>query len=75
MEALAKYLVAVIKLNSNDEDSIRILQDNLKKLVHSEIDACLEIVEREEKEWGECAIRVNKITGNIKRDLLKRKNG
>lgn len=66
-EGLAKYLVAIVRLNPNDEESVELIMEKLKELVNSELNSCLELIDNKEKEWGETAIRVNKIT----KDLIK----
>lgn len=73
IEALAKYLVAVIKCNDDAEESIKLISAKLKELLNIELDTCLEIVQEKEKAWGETAVRVNAITREITKQIAARK--
>lgn len=65
MEDTAKYFVALAKLSQNDEEVIAIIATKLKELINAELDSCLAIVDEQNVEWGETAVRVSRIAGII----------
>lgn len=71
IRGLAKYLVAVIKCNENNEESIALVEAKLKELVNHNIDSCINVINAKEKEFGQTAIRVNRITKEIVQEIKK----
>lgn len=69
----ARYLVAAIKSNDNEETSIAFIEDELKKLVNSNLDATIAIVKAQENEWGETAVMVKRITKDVVKQIESRK--
>ena len=65
MEELVKYIIAVAKLNPNDEEASAIIAAKLKELVNGELCSCIDIAGEIVMEWGETAVRANKIAAEI----------
>lgn len=73
MNDIAAYFIALAKLNTNDEETTKLIAEKLTELLNAELDACLAIVDEQNVEWGETAVRVNRIAGLIAGKIRARK--
>lgn len=72
-EDAIKYIFALAKCSTDIDAASKLVEAKIKEIVNEEVDACLSIVDEQTKEWGETAVRVNFITGQISKKIQERK--
>jgi predicted AlkP superfamily phosphohydrolase/phosphomutase len=73
MDGFAKYIVAVSKLTPDEGQAVEAVQKKLDELIDAHVGLFIQILEEKNKEWGEVARSVNKITEEVKAELEDRK--
>lgn len=71
LKNFTKKLVATIKPSYSEKDLVY-TENMLKELINSELFACAHLANVQSVEWGDVAIRVNKIAKTISSQIEKR---